>query len=216
MGAKNFMRTKNFMVYGLPIFGLCCSGCTLFKTTPDRTRSFDIGFTGSQSAAASIGSAKMGLVLNDFPDYLDVPQFITKVGEHELKSNPLYRWATPLSETVLRVIRRRIQQNFPRISIYEFPKDSVSKVDFTLQLSIDGLAICEVTQRVTLMGTWTFLDGERECVNRSDFEFHESFSDAADRYSAIVAQVERVILRLGDAITGQIDLLLLKKETEKQ
>jgi uncharacterized lipoprotein YmbA len=209
------MGTKIFLRYGLPIFGLCCSGCSLFKTTPDRTRLFDIGFGEMQSAAPSIDGAKICLVLNDFPDYLDVPQLITKIGKHELKSNPLYRWATPLSEAIIRVVRRRIQQNFPRVSIYEFPKDSVGKIDFTLQLSVDGLEVCEVTQRVTLSGTWVFLNGRREYVNRSDFEFHESFSDVADRYETIVAKVEQVILRLGDEITGQIDLLLLKKETEK-
>jgi uncharacterized lipoprotein YmbA len=209
------MKTRNFLRYNLAVIFLLSSGCTLFKTTPDRTRLFNIGFRGVQSAASSIDSSKIRLVLKDFPDYLDRPQIITKIGEHELKSNPRYRWATPLSETVLRIIRRRIQQNFPKIRIYEFPKDNVCKVDFTLQLVIDGLEISEVAQRVTFIGTWTFLDANQESMGLTPFEFCGSFADASDRYGEIVAQIEQVILHLGDAIVKQMDLILLKKETEK-
>jgi uncharacterized lipoprotein YmbA len=116
---------------------------------------------------------------------------------------------------ILGVVRRRIQDNFPRVSIYEFPKDSAFKADFTLQLGVNGLEIFEVRQRVTFVSTWTFLDGKRECINRSDSEFYESFSEASDRYGEIVANVEQVVLRLADAITSRIDFLLLKKEAEK-
>jgi hypothetical protein len=44
-----------------------------------------------QSGAPSIDSAKICLVLDDLPDYLYVSQIITKIGTHELKTNPLYR-----------------------------------------------------------------------------------------------------------------------------
>ncbi|MDR2812501.1 MAG: PqiC family protein [Puniceicoccales bacterium] len=209
------MRTKFFLRYGLSIIILFCSGCTLFKTTPDRTRLFDIGFKWKQSTTSSIDGAKIRLVLNDFPDYLDGPQIVTKIGKHELKSNPLYRWATPLSETILHIVRRSIQQSFPKVRIHEFPKDGACKVDYTLRLDIDELEICETTQQIIFVGTWTFSDSKQEYVNRFDFEFHESFSEGFDRYGEMVAKVEQVIFNLGDAIIKQINLILLEKETKK-
>ncbi|MDR0740388.1 MAG: PqiC family protein [Puniceicoccales bacterium] len=210
------MRTKIFLRYGLLMIALCGSGCTLFKTTPDRTRLFDIGFSGGQAATSSIDGAKICLVLNNFPDYLDGPQMITKIGQHELKSNPRYRWARPLSETILHIVRRKLQQNFPNVCIYEFPKDGAGKVDFTLQLDVDGVKICEMEQQVIFVGTWAFLDGKQGYINRSDFEFRESFSDAPDHYERIVSQVEQVILHLSDVLIKEMDLILLKRDTEKQ
>jgi uncharacterized lipoprotein YmbA len=191
---------------------LLFSGCTLFKSTPDRTRLFDIGFRAEKSVASSIDSAKIRLVLNHFPEYLDGPQIITKIGEHELKNNPRYRWATPLSENLLHIVRLSIQQNFPRIRIYEFPKDVSYKIDFTLRLDIDMLEIHEMTQEITFTGTWTFLNEKHEWVNHSRFEFHEQFSDELDRYAEIVAKIEQVMLKLGQALVGQIDLILLKNQ----
>jgi uncharacterized lipoprotein YmbA len=194
------------------VITLCGSGCTLFKTTPDRTRLFDIGLGGVPATASSTGAGRICLVLNHFPDHLDGPQIITRIGKHELKSNPRYRWAKPLSETILHIVRKKLQRNFPNICVYEFPKDSVGKVDFTLQLDVDGVEICEEEQQVIFAGTWAFLD-EKGCINRSDFEFRESFSDTPDHYEEIVSKVEQAILHLGDVLIKEMDLILPKMET---
>jgi uncharacterized lipoprotein YmbA len=208
------MKTENFLRCSLLVVFLLSSGCTFFQTTPDRTRLFDIGFRGTQAAISSINSAKISLVLSRFPDHLNGPQIITKIGEHELKGNPRYRWARPLSEMVLHIIRQNIRNNFSKVYVYEFPKDSARKVDFTLCLDIDGIEICETTQRVTLKGSWTFLDAKQENIAHAAFEFYESFADISDRYEGIVAGVEQVIHYLSDAIIKGMDLVLLRKETE--
>ncbi|MDR1303341.1 MAG: PqiC family protein [Puniceicoccales bacterium] len=196
----------------LLIFFLLCSGCTLFKSTPDQTRLFDIGFRREKPVATSIDRAKIRIRMGHFPDYLDSPQIITKIGPHELRSNSRYRWATSLSENILHIVRGSIQQSFPKARIYAFPNDTACKIDYTLRLDIDVLEIHEVAQEVTFSGMWTFLNASHELVNYSPFEFRESFGGAVDRYGEIVAKVEQVVLDLGGAIAKQMDFLLLKKD----
>ncbi|MDR0590424.1 MAG: PqiC family protein [Puniceicoccales bacterium] len=196
----------------LLVFFLLCSGCTFFKSTPDQTRLFSIGFRREKPVATSIDRARIRILMGHFPDYLDSPQIITKIGPNELRSNSRYRWATSLPENILHIVRRHIQQNFPKARIYAFPKDSACKIDYTLRLDIDALEIHETAQEVTFSGTWTFLNASHELVNCSPFEFHKSFGGVADRYGEMVAKVEQVILDLGDAIAKQMDFLLLKKD----
>jgi uncharacterized lipoprotein YmbA len=135
---------------------------------------------------------------------------MTKISDHELKSNPCYRWATPLSENLLHILKQSIRQGFPQATVYEFPKDIVAKVDLTLKLDVDTLEIDEVSRQVTLSGVWTFFDGDRVLVDRSDFKFSESFSSHSNVYSESVAKVEEVILQLGDAIVERTARLLKK------
>jgi uncharacterized lipoprotein YmbA len=162
---------------------------------------------------SSVDSAKICLILGSFPDYLDGSPIITKIGEHELKNNPRYRWAKPLSETILYIVKRSILQSFSKVYVYEFPKDTMDKIDFTLCLDVDGLEICEVTQRIIFKGTWTFLDAKQRNITHAPFEFCESFDDFSDRYGEIVAKVEQVIHHLGDAIVKEMDLIFLKRIT---
>jgi uncharacterized lipoprotein YmbA len=198
----------------LLIFFLLCSGCTLFKSTPDQTRLFDIGFRREKPVATSIDRTRIRISMNHFPDYLDSPQIITKIGPNELRSNSRYRWATSLPENILHIVRRSIQQSFPKARIYAFPKDTACKIDYTLRLDIDALEIYELAQEVVFSGTWTFLNASQELVNCSPFEFHETFGDAADRYGEMVAKVEQAILNLGAAIAKQMNFLLLLKKDE--
>ncbi|MDR2200867.1 MAG: PqiC family protein [Puniceicoccales bacterium] len=191
------------------------SGCTLFRATPDRTRLFDIGFRGEQSSALSVDYAAICLVLGHFPDHLDAPQIVTKIGEHELKSDMRYRWATPLSENILSIVRQSIQRDFPKASVFEFPKESTDKFDFTIRLDVDTLEIDEVNSRVTFAGAWIILSDRNERIERFNYEFQESFGGTVDRYGEMVAKLEQVILHLGAAIGRQLDLVLMKnRETD--
>ncbi|MDR1435353.1 MAG: PqiC family protein [Puniceicoccales bacterium] len=203
---------RNIKFFPYYIFFLLCSGCSLFESVPDRTRLFDIGFkpraSPGKASSSSTDNPSICLILKHFPDYLDAPQITTKVGEHELKSNPLYRWATPLSENIFHILRQSIQQSFPKAQIYEFPKDIVPEVDLTLKLDINLLEIDETSQRVFFSGTWTILDRKQKRSNRFPFEFCESLGKASDHYAEIVAKIEQVVLQLGDGIVNQINLIL--------
>jgi uncharacterized lipoprotein YmbA len=139
---------------------------------------------------------------------------VTKIGKHEFKNQLRYRWATPLSEVIMHCVHQSISHSFPKMCVYEFPQDTVPRVDLSLQLDIECLEIDEKTRQITFAGMGEFLDADSKPVNRSNFEFHEQFGNGEDYYGEIVAKIEQVILSLCKVLIGQMDFLLLKKETE--
>ncbi|MDR1366793.1 MAG: PqiC family protein [Puniceicoccales bacterium] len=204
---KRKIEIENHLLF---IILLGCAGCTLFQPISDRTRLFEIGFRNHPAIILSKQSLHIHLALDRFPEYLNCPLITTKIGPHELKSNPLYRWATPLSESTLHMVRHSIQQSFPNAWVYEFPKDTVGAANFIVRLDIDTLEVDETSHQIVLNGLWTFLDGKQELLYRSPFTFCESFKDGENQCDEIVAKIEQIVLRLGDAITQEMVAFLPK------
>ncbi|MDR0417973.1 MAG: PqiC family protein [Puniceicoccales bacterium] len=205
------IEIKNHLLF---IIFLGCAGCTLFQPTSDRTHLFEIGFRNHPSVILSKQALHIHLALNHFPEYLNCPFIITKIGPHELKSNPLYRWATPLSESILHMVRHSIQQSFPNAWVYEFPNDTIRAANFIIRLDIDTFEVDETSHQIVLAGLWALLDEKQELLYRSPFTFCEPFKNEENRYSEITAKIEQIILRLGDAVTQKM-VPFLPKDDDK-
>jgi uncharacterized lipoprotein YmbA len=202
---KRKIEIKNYLLF---ITFLGCARCTLFQRISDRTRLFEMGSWDHPSIILSEQSLRIHLALNHFPEYLNCPSITTKVGAHELRSNPLYRWATPLPEGILHMVRHGIQQSFPNAWVCEFPKNTIGAVNFVIRLDIDALEVDETSHQITLNGRWTLSNEEQELFHRSPFTFCEPFKDGENQYDEIVAKIEQIILRLGDAVTqGMVSFL---------
>jgi uncharacterized lipoprotein YmbA len=84
------------------------AACGLLRgPQPDRTRLYVLTPTEASATAAADSDLSVGLQLLRLPSYLDGYDIVTRVGENELRRNPLERWAEPLDSS----FRRALGQN---------------------------------------------------------------------------------------------------------
>lgn len=74
----------------------------------------------------------IALELVDFPDYLDRPQIVTRNGNNAIKFTDSERWAEPVQDNLMRIIRENLALTIPAINIsvspWESPSDNATKV----------------------------------------------------------------------------------------
>lgn len=186
------------------------SGCQMFEPKPDTTRLFLIAPRVPEVSAPAINQATIRISIRHFPEYLERPYFIEKLGPNELKERPKYRWEVPLETSILDLLRRYIRNSFPRVAVEIFPRDRACEAQYAIRIDVEELAI--ETQRIALTGEWEFYHFDQKRSDRSPFEFYMPLPQTADRYAAIAAQIERALVALCQSIVQKLDLLLLNSE----
>ncbi|UPA28173.1 MAG: PqiC family protein [Verrucomicrobiota bacterium] len=193
---------------------LFLAGCQILEPKPDETRLFLIAPRIPEVSAPAINQATVRISIRHFPKHLESPYFIEQLGPNELKELPKYRWAVPLEESILDLLRRYIRNSFPRVAVEIFPRDSAQDADHAIRIDVEELAIDIRNQRISFTGEWEFYNLKQKSSDRSPFEFHMPLPASSDRYASIAAQIEQAMIALCLSIVQKMDLLLLKSESE--
>ena len=78
----------------------------------------------------------LGLGPVAIPAYLDRPQLVTRVGPNELRLAEVARWAEPLRESVIRVLRQNLVAASAARSVVLYPWASAAPVDLAVAVDV--------------------------------------------------------------------------------
>lgn len=140
-------------------------------------------------AAAPTGGAPVPVVLGlgpiSLPGYLDRPQIVVRVSDHEIALAASDRWAEPLRDLVARTLAENLATLLPASSFVEYPWYPATAPDFGVavdvrrfEVDVGGTVVLDATWRITAAG---------EVVDRRATRFEEP-ADGADRSAAVAAQ----------------------------
>lgn len=208
------MKDKNHFIAKilLSCIFISISGCSLFRSKPDLTRTFIIGAQKSRPSHSISQHTSISISIGSFPSYLDHSEIITKIHENELKTNPLYRWATPLSEVVQDIVGDTLRNNFYNLEVRNYPQEYCQKCDYHICINIDELIANEFEDQVCLIGSWTLFDDHQQILSTHLFNEVEPILKEQFKFLEIVQANERILQRLSDSIVQAIDVALLQKE----
>lgn len=214
------MRNKrsNFLIkIGYCILFFLLAGCQLFQPITDRSRIFEIGLTLPDHKVTATDQGTLRVLIGHFPEVLERPYLVVKVGEHELKELINCRWASGLRSAILHALVKGLRYDFPGLHICEFPKESVRSFDGDLRVDIERLEVNPKERRVIFSGDWRYRNEKEHMEDGSHFEFYELWEPKKDMYEAAVAAVERTIKACSEALNQQLSFLLLKgKHLQKE
>jgi uncharacterized lipoprotein YmbA len=147
------------------ILAILATGCiNLGKGTDQVTRLYTLTAMASASdhimlsgqAAHSIGVGPLA-----FPDYLDRPQLVTRVGESEVVAAPFAKWAEPLKQNVIRILVDNLATIYHTGAVYRYPWRAGYAPQFQLQMAIDRFdAVRNSEAYLTVSWEWLDRDGK--------------------------------------------------------
>lgn len=152
--------------------------------------------TLSESAASPVSPAdsepfSIGIGPVKLPDSLNRPQMVTRLSENEVRVEPFYRWAAPLTENISSVLAENLSLLLGTNRVISFPWAIASRPTYQIRITVvefigalGGEAVLEVR--------WVLTQGEepRELVNK-----HSSFKApvSSHEYSALVTAQSRLL-----------------------
>ncbi|MFH0726358.1 MAG: PqiC family protein [Pseudomonadota bacterium] len=154
---------------------------------------------GSDPLSIGIGPVKL-------PDSLNRPQMVTRLGENEVRVEPFYRWAAPLSENITAVLVENLSSLLGTNRVVPFPWAVTSRPTYQIRITVVDF-MGALGGEATLEARWVLTEGEapRELVNkRSSFKTpvpsheHSALVTAQSRLlSDFSREIAQALSRLG-------------------
>ena len=118
----------------------CCAllggGCTLPGARSDPSTFFTLTPTEVLDASAGVPCNILGLGPVAIPRYLDRPQLVTRVGQNELRLADVARWAEPLRESIVRVLRQDLVAASAAQTVVLYPWAASASVELAVAVDI--------------------------------------------------------------------------------
>jgi hypothetical protein len=139
------------------------------------------------------------------PDSLNRPQMVTRVSENEVRVEPFFRWAAPLSENITSVLVENLSLLLGTNRVVPFPWAITSRPTYQVRITVlDFMGV--LGGEATLEARWVLTKGEdlRELVNK-----HSSFKMpvVSHEYSALVVAQSRLLSDFSREIARDIEAL---------
>jgi len=197
-----FKRSALFLF--LLVMVLTLSGC--MGRSPE-ARFFLLPADQSQAERAGAmepGAAPraVGIVLQEFPAYLDQPQIVTRAGNHQLEFAELHRWSQSLREAFLSGLTERLRMRLEPGSVWAAPFPPYARPDRRVVLDLfrlDG----SLGDEAFLETRWVLLGGSEDrvlAVRRSSLREPV----AGPGYEDLVAAEGRLVSLLADEIAAVV------------
>lgn len=190
------MTLKPFFIVGLCLLFAACMGAgspTFYYTlSPADIEPPD----DSASADVAIGVGPVVL-----PDYLDRLPIVSRSGPHRLKIDDLHRWAGPLQEEIMRVLKQNLAMltGSNQVTAYPWRHDSAP----ALQVSLNVLCFEGDGQKVSLDAQWHVVDttsGRTLDYRQTTVEVPNNGKDT----ESMVAAMSKAVGVLGEKIAAAI------------
>ncbi|MDH5588735.1 MAG: PqiC family protein [Gemmatimonadota bacterium] len=175
------------------------AGCLGAK--PDLSAFFLLSSPPGLEAGAPV-PVVLGLGPVTLPGYLDRPQIVVRVSEHEVSLAESDRWAEPLRENVPRTLRENLARLLPSSSYVAYPWHRSEAPDYGITVEV-GRFEADVAGAVVLDAAWWIVDaGDGGVVERRTTVVHESAA-GPDRAAVVDAQ-SRALAALSREIAAAV------------
>ncbi|MCU0598210.1 MAG: PqiC family protein [Desulfobacterales bacterium] len=193
---KNLSRNVVAICIGIIIFGACRSAAppvTFFTLSSIR------GTAYSPAQPSIRHDVLIGIGPAQFPDYLDRPQIITRLGSNQLDVSEFNRWGGKLDQDFLNILAENLSLILDSSKVIAFPWKGQIEPDYRIALDIhqfegqDGGA-------VLLNVTWAILEKANDTgplfINRSIISqpvSGQGYGALVSAYSLAVAELSREV-----------------------
>lgn len=201
--------TSIILILTLALLTACMN---LGTSTSATTRFYLLKSIPNASVASTdkIGTSPISIGVGPvrIPSYLDRPQIVTRVGDHELFVDDFHQWAEPLKTNISRVLREDLAVSTGAEHTFAFPWKQSIAIDFQISLDIlqfDG----DATGRVILKAVWCVFDpdGQHLLMDRQSTIEQASAGTGAENVveamSMALADLSREIAENGRGLTAK-------------
>ncbi len=116
---------------------LICSACIQLGNTPQPARYYLLAPQESNEQRITAENLTLALGPIFFPPYLDRPQLVTRNNRNEIVVAEFDRWAEPLQDNLMRVLKENLSRNLQGISVSDYPWQPTNEQGFALQLILN-------------------------------------------------------------------------------
>jgi len=155
--------------------------------------------------SAEDGCLSLGIGPVILPDYLDVPQIVTRKAPNELSLAEYDHWAEPLKDNFARVLAKNLSNQVCTKVILLFPWRGGIPVDYRVEMNVlrlDG----SLGENVSLEVWWMVFSGDRA---RMLLAKRSTFTEAVggQDYKSFVSAQSRLLGHFSDEIAAAIKTL---------
>ncbi len=190
------MKRRALVLFAAVLAAAGLVGCsTLFSSKKDPSKFYVLTPVPADTApvAPVLPDIALGVFSPEFPQYLDRPQLVTRIGSNQRQINEYQRWSEPVQSGFARVLTEDLGTLAGTNKIATFPLVRVFDHEFEIYTQIyqfDGALGGEATLRVRWRITGS--NGKPNFVVR-DATYNAPVAAQADPYAGYVATLSQLI-----------------------
>lgn len=116
---------------------LLCSSCIQIGSDPQQMHYYLLDSNPQMPTILSSKALNINIELTDFPEYLDRLQIVTRNNNNGINLSDSERWAEPLQDNLLRIIRESLALMLPNSSITVSPWENSNDEAIKVKLMIN-------------------------------------------------------------------------------
>lgn len=163
------------------------------------------------SPATAIDDVALAVGPVSFPEYLERPQIVTRMGTNQIDMDEFHRWAGSLERDFLRVLAQNLSMLLGTNKVVVYPANERFDVQYRVVLDVqqfEGRLGHEVSLKVRWLVTQT---RQRAVLSVQQSNITAPVSTAAD-YGALVAAHGEALARLSRAIAKEIASMHVRRD----
>lgn len=172
---------------------------TACSQTPMRFYMLDAETASQTDVVKPPAGTVLGLGPIHLPAYLDRPQLVTAISDHQYQLDEQHRWAERLDENILRALSQSLARQLGIDQVVAYPWSSRQSVDY--QLSVDIFELHQTAAGLSrFTAQWQLKSADKLLVGKR-FECSEPAEGSAE---AIVAAQSRCLGRLSVELANAV------------
>ena len=191
------MMTFTTRYFAVLIIGLLMSGCA--SSPASRFYVLNANLEQERSESENVDSI-IGIRLVSIPEFMDRPQIVERVGDHEIRLAEYDRWAGDLDDNIERVLGSNLSALLPDARVITFPWRRVQRPETQISVVInrfDG----KTGKDIVLEATWDVKRGDED--DRRVSRVYSGETDGKD-YSALVSTMSSLLAELSQDIAASL------------
>jgi hypothetical protein len=184
---------------------IAAGACGRTQTTRFYTLSSLIDSEKVARAAGPGRGVAVGIGPIEFPEYLDRPQIVTRLGPNEVRFAEFHRWAGGLAENLSGTLAENLSVLLGSERIALYPWKSTTPIDCRVEVRIARFE-GEPGGRVLLQGRWSLFSPDRKTLLAARASSLDEPVEGED-YEALVAAQSRALVSLSREIARAIESL---------
>jgi uncharacterized lipoprotein YmbA len=188
----------------IPILLLICSACIRLGAEPQPARYYLLAPQEETQSSYAMDNLKLALGPISFPPYLDRPQLVTRNSRNEIVVAEFDRWAEPLRDNLLRVLKENLARKLIGATISDYPWQPTDQRGLNLQLTINQFdAVLQQQSSVDIRWVLFNANGTRE-LDRGHFVAQRQIGGSHEEMvSGLNASLNQLSEHLSRAISMQ-------------
>lgn len=189
----------------LVVLSLTLGGCATTRHSNFYTLQPIPGTEKPETGSLAHSFISLGIGPVQFPDYLDRPQIVTRIGPNELKIAEYDRWAGDLDDNFTNILADNLSILLDADRVSTYPWQDSAKVNYQITMDIlqfDG----RFGGQAVLTARWTIYgkDGKKALISKKS-TFRAPIKDSS--YQAVVSAENQTLAALSRELAAEIRAL---------